>query len=92
MGGHDDSDDWRSVMSRWHDVCSRSLSMLYSIHGAPEHQELVPQPCRILAAPRWSVLEAARRATRVLAYRDLLATLSRHGLTVRYEQSLLGGA
>ena len=46
----------------------------------------------MLAPPRFSIPGVVRQARRVFQYGDLLGTLSRHRLSVRYKQSLLGGA
>ena len=52
----------------------------------------VEHAVRILAPPRFSIGVVARQSLRVFDYADLLNTLSRHRLSVRYKQSALGGA
>ncbi len=46
---------------------------------------------RILAPPRWTPAAALTQLVRLTDYTDLLATLSRHRIAVRYKQSVLGG-
>jgi lipopolysaccharide transport system permease protein len=46
---------------------------------------------RVLRPPHWSGFTALRELRRLSEYADLLATLSRHRIDVRYRQSLLGG-
>jgi lipopolysaccharide transport system permease protein len=51
----------------------------------------MPQPVRVLAPPQWTIQSAYVRLTRLWSYGDLLAVLSRHRISVRYKQSVLGG-
>jgi lipopolysaccharide transport system permease protein len=46
---------------------------------------------RVLAPPRWTVRRAFAQWHELGEYRDLLMTLSRHRVNVRYKQSVLGG-
>jgi lipopolysaccharide transport system permease protein len=46
---------------------------------------------RVLAAPRWRPSGIMRHVGLLAEYGDLLATLSRHRINVRYKQSILGG-
>lgn len=45
----------------------------------------------VLRPPRWNPAVSLSQLSRLSEYRDLLATLSRHRVNVRYRQSVLGG-
>jgi len=47
---------------------------------------------RVLRPPRWNPLAALAELSKLGEYGDLLATLSRHRVNVRYRQSALGGS
>ena len=51
-----------------------------------------PRPTTIIRAPTFSVHALAHAMRELIAYRDLLYTLSVHRLKVRYKQSVLGPA
>jgi lipopolysaccharide transport system permease protein len=46
---------------------------------------------RVIVSPRWSVRSLRSDVGRLHDYSDLLLVLSRHRISVRYKQSLLGG-
>src|SRR5262245_38836488 len=46
---------------------------------------------RVLRPPHWNPLQSISNLSSLADYGDLLATLSRHRINVRYRQSLLGG-
>src|SRR6476619_6096936 len=48
-------------------------------------------PTRVLRPPRWNPLQSVRELSKLGRYGDLLSTLSRHRIHVRYRQSVLGG-
>ena len=47
---------------------------------------------RVILPPRWGVRSMWSDLERLYDYRDLLSVLSQHRISVRYKQSLLGGA
>jgi lipopolysaccharide transport system permease protein len=51
----------------------------------------VQSAARVLTAPKLTIRSAIHDALRLSEYGDLLSTLTRHRLSVRYKQSVLGG-
>jgi lipopolysaccharide transport system permease protein len=60
--------------------------MYASVHPSERHQVTIIRP------PRLSDLSLLSEVRRLQSYGDLIATLSRHRIDVRYKQSILGGA
>jgi homopolymeric O-antigen transport system permease protein len=72
-------------------VVARELGRCAWAHWLHPDRGVMAEAVRILAPPRWSARTALRQALRLSQYADLLIVLSRHRITVRYKQSLLGG-
>jgi len=52
---------------------------------------LVRRAVQVIRPPRWSPLLVSRQLRRLADYGDLLITISRHRIAVRYKQTMLGG-